>query len=394
MKKRVLILSYRAPLPIISGDKIRIFQDLKILSDYFTVDLAYVDDIGKEFEELNEYCSQVLKFQMSKAERIANTIIGYFFLSMPLQCGYFYNRNFQKWIDKNINNYDFVFCIHIRTAFYVMKYKNVVRILDGVDAVSLNYYSKLILANNYKRLFYFLEYKRLCKFEFKVFEEFDKLILISEYDKKFILNMKVKNNIKVIPNYVRDIGFNPLINIRDNSIVFMGLMRYEPNINAVLYFTNEIYPRLVKVFPEIKFKIIGGEPVKEIQNLNKLDGIEVLGFVENPAIILQESILVVAPMISGSGLQNKIIESMYLGKAVITTQQGAHGLSNLSGDEIIIAESTEDFVEKLLYYIDIKNREKLFEIGVNARNYVFKYYGYENISSALINYLIDEEKDK
>ncbi|SHK68233.1 Glycosyltransferase involved in cell wall bisynthesis [Anaerocolumna jejuensis DSM 15929] len=394
MMKKVLLLSYRAPLPVVSGDKIRIFQDLKILSDSFVIDLAYIDDMGKEFNELDKYCNKVVRFPISKAEHFINAIYSYLFLSMPFQSGYFYSKKMQKWIDKNIGNYDYIFCIHIRTASYVMKYNNLIRIIDGVDAVSLNYFNKLILSKGFKHILYNLEYRRLSKYEKQIYKSFTKAILISEYDKNYVKEMGVDNLIKVIPNYVRDIGYDPSVEIRGCSIVFMGLMRYEPNINAVLYFANEIFPAVRDKVSDIRFRIIGGEPTNEIKELNKVDGIEVLGFVENPAIILQEATLVVAPMISGSGLQNKIIESMYLGKAVITTRQGAYGLTHLSGDEIIIAEDTDDFIQKLECWISIEKREELLEIGVNARNYVCKYFGYDNIKSALTKYLIDEEKDK
>lgn len=393
MKKKLLLLSYRSPFPLVSGGKIRIFQTIEILSKFYTVDLVYVDEIKKEYQELNQYCNNVVRFSIGKMERIFNSIYHYLFSSMPLQGGYFYSGKMQKWIDRNIENYDTIYCIHIRTAAYVMKYSEIYRIIDGVDAVSLNYYNKLKLESTCKRILYKLEYNRLCKYEEIVYSNFSKAILISDYDKSFLLNMKIKKNIKVIPEYARDIGYNPSIHIKDLAIAFMGLMRYEPNVNAVIYFINEIYPAVKEKYPLLRFRIIGGEPTKKIRDLNNRDGVEVLGFVNDPALILQEAALIIAPMISGSGLQNKIIESMFLGKAVLTTKQGTFGLTKLTGNEIIVAEDTEEFIEKLIYYLDSKNRKELVEIGANARNYICNNYGYESVESALIKYISDKEKD-
>jgi len=355
--------------------------------------LAYLDDIGTDFEELNMYCNRVVKFSVKRGERLFNTIFYYLFASMPFQSGYFYSRKMQNWVDSNIGNYDYIYCIHLRTAAYVKNNKNIIRFIDGIDAISLNYKNKLAHKKNMKYFINYLEYKRLCKYEKHIYNDFSKTILISDFDKEFIYNLGIKKKIQTVPNFVRDIGYDSSLHIEYNCISFMGLMSYEANINAVLYFVNEIYPTLKLEYPDLKFQIIGGNPSSEIRKLNGLNGIEVLGYVESPAEILQKSVFVIAPMVSGSGLQNKIIESMYLGKMVITTRNGANGLSHLSGEEIVIADNTEDFIKKSIYWLDMKHREELYNVGNKARTYVEKNYSYEFVENELISYLMDKEKE-
>lgn len=390
MKKKALMISYRAPYPIKSGDKIRMFQNIKLLSELYDIDLIYLDDnkVDENTIELENYCNKIVKFRVKKMESIVNGIAKYIVEGLPLQVGYFYNKRISKWIKKHISEYNLVFCNHLRTAEYVMKYKNVIKVLDSVDAITFNYLNKSKVSKGIKKWVYTTEYKRVSRYEKRVYDEFDKTIIISERDREFIKRMGVKKLPTIVYNYVRDLGYkNTKTDVEEPSACFIGKMSTEPNVNAMLYFTNKIFPEIRKVYKDFQFFIIGGSVCEEIKKLNNIEGINVLGFVEYPAEIIQKCKVVVAPMVSGSGLQNKIIESMYLAKAVITTSIGAEGLAELSGSEIVIAENTNEFIDKMLYFLSDKNIVSLKKIEVEARNYVLKKYSYESIKSQFITAL-------
>jgi glycosyltransferase involved in cell wall biosynthesis len=164
-------------------------------------------------------------------------------------------------------------------------------------------------------------------------------------------------------------------------------MSTEPNVNATMYFVNKIYPKVKKVYPDFEFNIIGGNATKEISSLSNIDGINVHGFVDDVAGLIQEQRLVVAPMVSGSGLQNKIIESMKLKKMVITTKIGSDGLTGLKGNELVIADNTDDFIDKLVYYLDDENSNDLNNIAAEGKKYVEKTYSFETVKKQLLDEL-------
>lgn len=171
--------------------------------------------------------------------------------------------------------------------------------------------------------------------------------------------------IVVIGNYV---SFPPIEETcrhdNDNTIMFLGKMDYEPNITGVTYFVNRVFPDLRKKNPNLKFKIVGARPAPEIMALKKFDGIEVTGFVESTVPYFQEATIVVAPMLSGAGVQNKIIQAMSYGCCVATTSIGAEGL-DLSGGDLLIFNSDSEWINGLDGLL--RNREKRVQVGSSAR---------------------------
>ncbi len=382
--KKVLFLSSRSLYPLIGGDKIRVFSSLKFLSSEYKVDLVYIDD--KELEKdnrdvLKEYCQNINCFVVSKHRHYWQTLKGLLTNKKPLQVNYYYSKDIQSWIDKNINKYDMVFCNHIRMTEYV-RYHKITKIVDFVDSIAMNYEKAYSLAKGLWKLIYFIEKKRVAKYEKNIASDFDKKIIISEVDRKFI-DSNNNFNIEVLSNTVSDIVYDKKRKKVQNQICFLGKMDYEPNVSAVVYFVNEIFPVLKENFPSLIFKIIGAYPSNTVLKLNKIEGVEVTGFVENPYNIVCDSVLFVAPMVSGAGIQNKILESMKMGKCVVTTEIGAEGLGYLTGNELIVVKSTTEMIEKINKLLN--NRKKCEKIGNLASQYIKQFFSEEIIQSKFLN---------
>ncbi len=380
-RKKLLMLCYRAPYPLKSGSEIRMYQFLEILSGKYDITLLYLQE-GKEtasMRPLYEKCRQVESFRVAKWKRYLQALYGYFFLRQPLQIGYFHSDAMQRWMDTHIGEYPDILCMHVRTIQYVLGVKEEKRrgkriFLDGIDAITLNYYNSYQTSHGVRKLVNRMEYRRMAEYERKAYSKADETILISERDRDYIVgHLNADCSPSVIFNYAIDYGYQPELKKQEYTIAFMGKMNYAPNVDAVLFFVKNSYHRLKRRYPELQFRIIGGNATAEIRKLGETDGIRLLGFVENPARHLQEASVVIAPMISGSGLQNKIVQAMYLGCAVLTTPVGADGLKNVTGQELIIADR-ENIGEKLAYYLRPEAKEELREIGQNARAYIERYY--------------------
>jgi len=171
--------------------------------------------------------------------------------------------------------------------------------------------------------------------------------------------------IVVIGNYV---SFPPTEETcrhdNDETIIFLGKMDYEPNVTGVTYFVKDIYPKLRRKHPHLKFQIVGASPAPEITALKNIDGIEVTGYVESTVPYFQNAAIVVAPMLSGAGVQNKIIQAMSYGCCVATTTIGAEGL-NLTGNDLLIFNSDKEWINGLDGLL--RDRGRRIQVGINAR---------------------------
>lgn len=155
----------------------------------------------------------------------------------------------------------------------------------------------------------------------------------------------------------------------DNIIMFVGKMNYEPNVVAVTYFAEKIFPKLCVYYPNLNFLIVGAHPDSRVQKLGRLSNIVVTGYVESIEPYYRRATIVVAPMQTGAGIQNKIIQAMSYACCVVTTPIGAEGLM-IKNNEIAIFQNAEEWIDgiKLL----LNSREKREYMGLLARSYVIK----------------------
>lgn len=159
------------------------------------------------------------------------------------------------------------------------------------------------------------------------------------------------------------------------QIIFVGKMNYEPNVVAVCYFAKHIFPSLTALFDGLRFIIVGAHPNAAVRGLES-EHIEVTGFVDFVEPYFQNATLVVAPMLTGAGIQNKIIQAMSYGCCVVTTPIGAEGLIILH-DEIAIYDCDETWIKGVSSLL--KDRKLRIKMGQSARTYVKNNLSYEHI---------------
>lgn len=393
MKEKILILCYRRPYPVLFGGEIRLFQFIEMLAPYYDVDVLYLDESkdSADLSGLYEKTGQALAFRVSKIQRLFQAAFGYVFQNKPLQVGYFYSDQMQKWINEHAKDYQKILCMHVRTIEYalVAKKKGVLLdnckiFMDGIDAISMHYKHSYEVTTGIKKLINGMEYYRMKKYEKNAYEQVDESILISERDREYILNeLKAQCDPKLVYNYAIDFGYKPEVKKDAYSLFFMGKMSYQPNVDAMKHFVTKIFDRLKKDYPQLQFYIAGGHATDEVIALQSHEGVHVVGFIDDPSVDMQKATIVVAPMISGSGLQNKIIQAMYLECTVVTTTIGADGLADVTGDEIIISEDDEALYNNLKLYLSADMSEKRADVGAKARQYIIDHYSYANVDMQL-----------
>ena len=186
--KKILFISSRPIYPIFGGDQIRTAQQLDFLLQRYSVDIVYLSEKKHEqirISDVQPGVGNVVRFYIPKIKFFLQTL-GFFFNKLPLQVNYFYNNKVQNYISSVLRNYDAVFCNNIRTAEYVIKEKGIVKYMDFVDAVSMNYDKAKYHAWGIKKIIYSIDSKRCIDYEQHILRTFDRCAIISDVDKDFI----------------------------------------------------------------------------------------------------------------------------------------------------------------------------------------------------------------
>lgn len=390
-KSRLLFICSKRPFPAHDGGAIRTMQMYRMLNKYYDIDFVFSSRGEKGcYEKPDDYLGiySCRGFFLPKWKRILQTI-RYAFSKLPLQCAYFYNKEMHKFINDHINEYDVVFCNNIRTAIYVEDEAHCKRYIDFVDAISMNYLGASKKEWFPKNILYKEEAKRLLNYEKELTEKFDKTLIISDVDADYIKNHS-KSGAKrsfVVPNSV-EIPQEIISQSDGYNIVFVGSMFYEPNIVAVTTYAKHVFPLILEKIPDAKFYIVGNRPSEKVKNL-ACDNIIVTGFVEDPKKYLRISNVVIAPMYSGAGVQNKILEAMSLGCCVVTTEIGAEGLGNIENGKHLIIQSDYNRMANSIIQL-LRDKERRIKIGNEAKKYVADNFSFKKVLSIFSKWIESE----
>ncbi len=379
-KKRILLILHRIPFPVIGGDNITNSNIIKILNKRYDLDVVIITyeryhPNSEEFLKLHTNSYKI--FHLSKWRFMLNGLKTFINLR-PFQINLFYTKEVQKFIDANILKYDILFAGIVRTAKYVSKF-NIPKILFMGDSLGLNYkYSHRKTCSWFWKIYYLCEYPLILKYEKKMIDNFDITIMFNKREIDYFNSSKIIQ----IPQAVNEqlFEYEKVDTKYKNFISYFGKMNYRPNVDAVLWFVEQVLPHIPK---ELNFQIIGANPVKELIDLAKDNPrVFVRGYVEDPYLLLKSSLCIVAPMQTGGGIQNKILESMALATIVITTPYAAFPIAREEDNVLLIANEAREWIEKInqLYMYP----EKFNHIKENARNYIKNNFTLEKFEKTLL----------
>ena len=218
--------------------------------------------------------------------------------------------------------------------------------------------------------------KGLKKYEFNMYRNADKVLVLTPQGKEELLEICPELDIAVVPHGVDVENFSfSETEEKERAVVFVGNYLHYPNVDAVLYFHSEIWPVLKSRLPEVRFYVVGQGPPNEVQNLAKDKSITVTGRVDDVRPFLKKGRIFICPVRLGGGFRGKILEAMAIGRPVVSTSLGAEGVPARQRENIILADNPEDFAQGVL---DLMTDDKLFDrIRTNARKLVEERYSWE-----------------
>ncbi|MBQ7984201.1 MAG: glycosyltransferase family 4 protein, partial [Bacteroidales bacterium] len=169
----------------------------------------------------------------------------------------------------------------------------------------------------------------------------------------------------------------------DNSLFHIGSMNWFPNQQGIKWFLNEVWQHILHTAPQVKLYLAGRHMPAWLQN-GTWQNVDVVGEVADSTLFMCSKRIMVVPLLSGSGIRIKILEAMSLGKTVVATTIAAEGIMYTEGQDIIIADTPEEFalaVKRL-----IEDKEYCDRIGENARKLIKEKYGTNIVAEQILNY--------
>jgi len=224
----------------------------------------------------------------------------------------------------------------------------------------------------------------MSEFEKRALREFDAHVVVSHRDGERLQDLNPDARIFVIENGV-DTAFYSDLRTGDESrarrIVFVGSMDYHANIDGVVDFAHQIWPRLRDRQPELVFTIVGKDPAPEVRELAQIAGIEVTGSVDDVRPFYREAFAAVVPLKVGGGSRLKILEAMAAGVPVVSTTLGAEGLDVQHDENILIADTKDQLVEAIISLVE--NEALRNDLSVAGRALVSRRYDWSSLGAAL-----------
>jgi glycosyltransferase involved in cell wall biosynthesis len=201
----------------------------------------------------------------------------------------------------------------------------------------------------WRKLSYLIEARKMARHEANTLQRFQHVIAVSENDRKEMLALSPGCSVTVVPTGVDTEQYQPAPSVSGDPpiVLFTGSMDWEPNIDAMEYFSREIWPRVLATFPNAHFQIVGRNPDARVRRLAS-PSVEVTGTVASIAHYLQQATVVVIPLRIAGGTRLKIFEAMAMGKVLVSTSIGAEGLDVTNGRDLILADDAQSFAESIV----------------------------------------------
>jgi len=380
---RIVYVTSRFPFPVEKGDKLRAFHQIRILSQRHEIHLVAISHQPISQEALNAmqpYCKSVRVFRI-REWLLPFQILAGWLEGLPLQVSYFLDKTIKRQVQYHIIHIepDHVICQLIRAAGYVRALP-FQKTLDYMDVFSEGMHQRAVSHKVFK-MFFEMEAKRLANYERTIYKDFDHHIIISAQDRDR-LKLPSKEHIAVIPNGVDHQYWKNTDNHQPSfDLVFVGNLGYGPNISTASFIVNKILPELRKRKRIVKVLIAGARPGKKISSFNSIEGVSVRGWVEDIREAYQDGRIFVAPMFSGLGLQNKILEAMSMRLPCVTSSMVNNAIGATPGTHILVADTIEEIADNIEFLLDHHDRYE--QIANAGREFVVTHFDWEDQVSKL-----------
>jgi sugar transferase (PEP-CTERM/EpsH1 system associated) len=384
---RILWLNTEPLHPLDKGGKIRTYQMLKRIKREHEV--TYVSFAGADNHETSErwseYCHRLVTVPRRERPKTGlhfyRDLILNLVSSLPYAIQKYRSSALRRTIERELRLGDFeiVICDFLASSINLppaLSRPSVLFQHNVESTIWRRHYETQ--THSFKREFFRSQWRRMLKYEKAACAEFDAVVAVSKVDRNLMLQEFGLSDVYEVPTGVDTDFFRPRSSAaRASELVFTGSMDWMPNEDAILYFTREILPRIELAVPDVTLRIVGRNPSKRLAALAASNSrIIITGRVEDVRTHINQAAASIVPIRIGGGTRLKIFEAMAMEKPVISTSIGAEGLPVRDGEELLLADTPEDFAASVIGVLTDAHLAKT--LGQQARKSVCERFGWES----------------
>ncbi len=395
---KILFLTQIVPYPPDAGPRIKTWHVLKYLSEvgYTITLLTYVrKEEEKYLPILTQICQKVISVPLRRTKlRDLYSLIKSQLRKTPFLIERDYRRSmqiaFRKLLDED--KFDVIHIDQVNMAQFVLtlngKYSSAKTIFDAHNATwkilermrpNKNIFFSYLLAQ---------ESKKLRNYENQLVQKADHVLTVTEFDKDLLTpqpdDVLTKSKIHVIPIAVNTQELQP-IERKQNShqILTIGSLNYPPNADGVRWFLREVFPLIKERNQNTTLVVVGKNPPKDFFTLAAPfgDHVRITGYVENLTPLIENSALMVVPVLAGGGMRVRILEAFARGIPVVTTTVGLEGIAAENGKHVVVEDDPVKLAQKIENLITNPFEQK--RLSNNARELVTTLFDWKSVLKEL-----------
>lgn len=394
MAARVLHIMNRVPWPVRDGGTLACYNLLKGLHEAGCEVTLAAMNTSKHYVDMDTLPETFTKLARIHTAYVDNTVkplpaLLNLFGSRSYHISRFITPGFGELLARilDASGFDYVIFDNLFTAPYIDLVRSKTKGVTLLRQHNVEHKIWETLAartrNPLKKWYIGLLAERLSRFEKESLNKFDGIITLTEDDQKDFIAMGCTR-----PIYVSPVGVEPVNNVGrtrplPRSVFHLGAMDWQPNRQAMHWFIREVWPLVIRRYPDAVFVMAGKKMPEEFFRYRSRN-IKVLGEVESAPAFMQQHQVMVVPLLAGSGIRVKILEGLALGKAIVTTSLGARGIAVTNGKNILVADTPDEFCQCIGQLFD--NSLLCTSLGAGARKLVENEYSNRVVTAGLLGF--------
>ncbi len=378
---KILYLCQRIPFPPDRGDRIVTYNQIRHLARHHEVTEAcrmHVDETEAAKKLTTELDIKLIACNHSGLRKIRGMTLC-LMTGRPLTLGYFDSRKLHTIIPALLrnNHHDAVIVFSSSMAQYTDGTRHITRIMNFCDIDSQKWRELAKHRKGFLRWIYERESRLLLEYERRVAASYTASCVVTSHEAELFRTIIPGVPVYVLENGV-DVDYFAAFPRQPVGIVvlFVGVMDYAPNAEAVAYFAKQVWPSIVAAYPEARFRVVGSRPTRAVKKLAEIRGVEITGYVPDIRPYLSSATLLVAPLAIARGVQNKVLEAMASGLPVLTTPYVAAGLPSGAKSTVFVEDrDSKRFASAVLRLIE--NHEMREQKGASALDFIRRHCTWE-----------------